>query len=129
MLAPWEVSSKVWLKEDDLKQLAAGNPAAQWLANPGRDWLKMWQEKFGVDGFNPFDTLAIAYVTSPELLKWEDLPAEIQMLPDDRTPPNEKPKDKPYLLVGKDVASKRSVRYCHTPKPGFKQDLMARLLR
>lgn len=129
VLAPWEVSSKVWLKEDDLKQLAAGKPSAQWLVNPGRDWLRMWQEQFGVDGFNPFDTLAVAYVTSPELLEWEDLPCAIQMLPDDRTPANEPPENKPYLLVGKEVSSQRTVRYCHTPKPGFKLDLMARLLR
>ena len=129
VLAPWEVSSKVWLKEDDLKQLAAGKPSAQWLVNPGRDWLKMWQEKFGVDGFNPFDTLAIAYVTSPQLLEWEDLPTEIQTLPDDTAQASEKPKNKPYLIVGKDVTSNRTVRYCHTPKPGFKPDLMARLLK
>lgn len=129
VLAPWEVSSKVWLKEDDLKQLAAGKLSAQWLVNPGRDWLKMWQEKFGVDGFNPFDTLAIAYVTSPELLEWEDLPTEIQTLPDDPAQTSEKPKYKPYLIVGKAVTSKRKVRYCHTPKPGFKPDLLARLLR
>ena len=129
VLAPWEVSSKVWLQEDDLNQLAAGKPSAQWLAAPGRDWLAMWKENFGVDGFNPFDTLAIAYATSPDLLEWEDLPCAIQFLPDDRTPANELPKTKPYLLVGKEVASQRTVRYCHTPKPGFKPDLMARLLK
>lgn len=129
VLAPWEVSSKVWLREAHLQQLAAGKPSAQWLAAPGRDWLKMWQQQFGVDGFNPFDTLAIAYVTSPQLLEWEDLPCAIQMLPDDRTPANEKPKPKPYLLVGKEVAAPRTVRYCHTPKPEFKEDLMVRLLK
>ena len=129
VLAPWEVSSKVWLKEADLQQLAAGKPSTRWLAAPGRDWLAMWQQQFGVDGFNPFDTLALAYVTSPDLLEWEDLPCAIQSLPDDRTPANEKPKDKPYLLAGKEVAAQRTVRYCHTPKPGFKPDLMARLLR
>jgi pyrimidine-specific ribonucleoside hydrolase len=129
VLAPWEVSSKVWLTNDDLNQLAAGKPSAQWLAAPGRDWLQMWQEKFGVDGFNPFDTLAIAYVTSPELLEWEDLPCAIQTLPDDRAPAGEKAKNKPFLVVAQDLASKRTVRYCHTPKPAFKSDLMARLLR
>lgn len=129
VLAPWEVSSKVWLKEDDLNQLAAGKPSAQWLAAPGRDWLAMWKEKFSIDGFNPFDTLAVGYLTSPELLAWEDLPCEIQTLPDDRTSAGAKPESKPYLLVGKEVASQRTVRYCHTPKPGFKLDLMARLLR
>jgi pyrimidine-specific ribonucleoside hydrolase len=129
VLAPWEVSSKVWLQEDDLKQLAAGKPSAQWLASPGRDWLKMWQEQFGADGFNPFDTLAVAYVTAPELLEWEDLPCAIQTLPDDRAQANETLPAKPYLLVAKELSAKRTVRYCHTPKPEFKPDLMARLLK
>ncbi len=129
VLAPWEVSSKVWLKEDDVKQLAAGKPSAQWLANPARDWMKMWREKFGADGFNPFDTLAVAYVTSPESLEWEDLPAEIRTLPDDTSQANDRPKEKPYLLAAREITSKRMVRYCHTPKAGFKQDLMMRLLK
>ncbi|MFN0120861.1 MAG: nucleoside hydrolase [Blastocatellia bacterium] len=128
-LAPWEVSSKVWMKAADLDALAAGKPATQWLAAPGRDWLKMWQEKFDADGFNPFDTLAIAYVTSPQTLTWEDLPAIIQKGPDDRAPAGSKAPDKPYLVAGKEIKSTRMVRYIHTPKPEFKADLLARLLR
>ncbi len=132
VLAPWEVSSKVWLKEDDLKLLAAGKPLMQWLVNPGRDWMKMWREKFDADGFNPFDTLAVGYVTSPELLECEDLPVEIRTLPDDTTQPKqtkEKTRTKPYLLAARESAAKHLVRYCHTPKPGFKPDLISRLLR
>src|SRR5574341_2310651 len=132
VLAPWEVSSKVWLKEDDVKQLAAGNPSAQWLAPPGRDWLKMWQEKFGADGFNPFDTLAVGYVTSPQLFECEDLPAEISTLPDDTAAAKaagRKTGTKPYLLAAREIAAKRLVRYCHTPKAAFKEDLMSRLLK
>ena len=83
---------------------------------------------FEVGGFTPFDTLAVAYATSPELLEWEDLPCEIQTLPDNRTQTGEKAKEKPYLLVVQDLASKRTVRYCHTAKSGFKADLMTRLL-
>ena len=26
----------------------------------------MWKRLFGVDGFNPFDTLAVAYAISPD---------------------------------------------------------------
>jgi inosine-uridine nucleoside N-ribohydrolase len=125
VLAPWEISSKVWLREADLDRLAAGPPAAQWLVAPGRDWLAMWREKFDVDGFNPFDTLAVAYVTSPELIECEDLPAQIRQLPDDAN----SGATKPYLLAAKELAPARSVRYCHTPKPAFQPDLMARLLK
>jgi hypothetical protein len=86
-----------------------------------------------LDGFNPFDTLAIGYMTSPQMIKCEDLPAEIKTLPDD-TKPQEAKKGakvevKPYLLAGQEVSSKRMVKYCYLPTPEFKEDLMARLLR
>jgi ABC-type antimicrobial peptide transport system permease subunit len=35
--------------------------------------LKKWRSDLGLDGFNPFDTLAIAYLTSPQLTRWEEL--------------------------------------------------------
>lgn len=132
VLAPWEISSKVWLKEADLELLASGNAATQWLVKPATDWLRMWQEKFGADGFNPFDTLAVAYLTSPHLITWEELPVEIRMLPDDAAhekQPDGGAKEKPYLLAAKEIASKRVVRYCFNAALGFKNDLMARLLK
>ncbi len=36
-LAPWEISSKVWLKEAELKRLAEGNEATRWLHPPTAD--------------------------------------------------------------------------------------------
>lgn len=127
VLAPWEVSSKVWIRQADLERLSIASEGARYLVKPATDWLNMWIERFGTDGYNPFDTLAVGYVTSPELIEWEELPAEIESLPDDTSP--EKPANKPYLLVSREIARGRMVRYCHTPKPAFKDDLMRRLLR
>lgn len=131
-LAPWEVSSKVWLKNSDLKMLETGNEATQWLFKPASDWLELWQEKFGTDGFNPFDTLAIAYLTSPQMIESEEIPAEIKVLPDDVNQTKQtsgKILEKPYLLVSKETSSKRKVRYCFSPSQEFKGDLMSRLLK
>lgn len=132
VLAPWEVSSKVWLTAADVEKFRSGNAATQWLLQPALDWLKLWKDRFGVDGFNPFDTLAVGYAISPSMLQCEDLPVEIRTMPDDVNP--EKRADgtvpeKPYLLVSKDLASKRSVWYCSSPSPQFKDDLMQRLLQ
>jgi inosine-uridine nucleoside N-ribohydrolase len=132
VLAPWEVSSKVWLREAELKQLAAGTEATKWLHAPASDWLKKWQRDLGLDGFNPFDTLAIAYLTSPQWITSEVLPAAIQTLPDDVNPKplaNGKVPEKPYLLAGKTIRSKRKVRYCYNAAPEFTADLMKRLLK
>lgn len=132
VLAPWEVSSKVWLKETDLQRLREGTEATKWLAAPATIWLKKWQDDLGLDGFNPFDTLAIGYLTDPKTIKWETLPIEIKNLPDDTqtTPkPGETLKNKPYLLVGPKIKSKKKVKYCFEPTTEFKETLMVRLLR
>ncbi len=130
-LAPWEVSSHVWLKADDLERLRNGNEATKYMFEPATDWLAKWKADLGLDGFNPFDTLAIGWVTHPQLLKSEVLPIEIQTLPDDTQTPKagEAVKQKPYLIVSAQLATKRRARYCYEPLPEFKALLMNRLLR
>lgn len=133
-LAPWELSSHVWLREADLQRLQNGTEATRWLYPAAVRWLKQWQTGLQLDGFNPFDTLAIGYLTSPQMIKCEDLPAEIKTLPDDTQSDEDakkegKKRDKPYLLAGREVNSKRAVKYCYLPAPEFKEDLMMRLLR
>ena len=129
-LTPWEISSHVWLRAEDLDRLAQGPPAAQWLVPAARDWLGFWQEGFGVDGFNPFDTLAVGYMTSPELISCDVLPVEIRLLPDDQVLAGgqDDVSDKPYLLASQDLESETEVRYCHTPAKSFVSDLTERLL-
>ncbi len=130
--APWEISSKVWLRESEVQRLSTGTEATKFLFAPASDWLKKWRNDLGLDGFNPFDTLAVAYLTSPQLIESEELFSEIQVLPDDvNTKPlaDGKLAKKPYLLAGKEVTSKRRVKYCYGVSPKFAEDLMRRLLR
>lgn len=134
VLAPWEVSSHVWLREAELERLKNGTEATRWLYPAAAKWLKQWQANLQLDGFNPFDTLAIGYLTSPQMIQCEDLPAEIKTLPDDTQTSEDvkksgKKPDKPYLLAGRELASKRRVKYCYQPAPEFKEDLMTRLLK
>jgi inosine-uridine nucleoside N-ribohydrolase len=117
VLAPWEISSKVWLAASDLDRLRGRSPALDWLYEPASDWLHLWRKNFGVDGFNPFDTLAVAAVSSPSMIECETLPVQIQELP-----------DKPYLLLSREIVSTHSAQYCYEAKPEFKDDLMRRLL-
>ena len=123
VLAPWEISSKVWITGDDLDKLKKTGAAGEYLYKPASDWLHMWKENFGAQGFNPFDTLAVAYLTTPNLLKCDSISAQVQILPDDTKPKGEKA----YLLVDGDLPGSKKVTYCHTPEPGFKADLLKRL--
>ena len=129
MLAPFEVASRVWLTESDLARLEGGPAFVQAMLPPAREWLALWRDVFAVDGFNPFDTLAIAAAARPELLVAEELSASIEVLPDDVTEERmqgARAKEKPYLLVR--PLPGRAVRYYATASAPFKDWLMGRLL-
>jgi pyrimidine-specific ribonucleoside hydrolase len=130
-LAPFEISSKVWLKTPELDAIARDDPKAGWIVAPARRWLALWTRTFGVDGFNPFDTLAVARVTSPSQLTCETLPARIDVLADDATEARVQGTAvtrKPYLLVSREFAgSVPSVEYCYDVSAGFKPDLLRRI--
>jgi hypothetical protein len=95
--------------------------------------LALWGRLFGVDGFNPFDTLAVAYAISPGGFACEALAARIETLADDVTEPGVqgvKVDRKPYLLASNarsDTGAR--VTYCATAPAGFKEDLLTRLMR
>ena len=127
VLVPWEISSKVWMRRADLERLTRGGPEARYLFEPASDWLAWWQENIGVDGFNPFDTLAVGYLTSPALIRCRKADAKIAYEPDD-TVPAETAKTKPYLLVSFKPARSHALLYCSKAGSQFKEDLMARVL-
>lgn len=134
VLTPFEISAKIWLRRGDLDRLAsAPSAAARALAPPARAWLGLWTRLFGVDGFNPFDTLAVAYAISPDGFRCEVLKARIDTLADDVTEPGVQGVTvdrKPYLLASNTLTGSPSrVTYCSEAPPAFKEDLLARLTR
>jgi inosine-uridine nucleoside N-ribohydrolase len=124
-LAPWEISSKVWLTPGDIDALAARRPRFSSLLPAVRDWLALWRDQFGATGFNPFDTLAVGYVLAPSTLTCSAMNASIENAPDDTT--SALGAQKPYLFVRPPGPGGRKVRYCHAAAPGFRKDLLARV--
>ena len=125
VFAPWEVSSHVWLREPDLDWLSEQSEAGAWLAAACRSWLARWQRTLRLDGFNPFDTLALAWVTHPQLIESFEGGAWIEELEDD-TEPNSG-KHKPYLLVDPERRELRQVTYTYRPADAFQPLLLERL--
>lgn len=126
VLAPWEVSSHVWIRQADLDALASSGKSGAYLAEKSKSWIGMWKRNFKFDGFNPFDTLGVVWVTHPELIESFTGSAEIKRGPNDRSGPGEA-SEKAYLIVNENEMSGRMVRYCYKPKPEFKVVLMERL--
>lgn len=125
--APWEISSQVWITADDVRDLAAKNPGIEYMRAALEDWLKVWQQRFGATGFNPFDTLAIGYLVDRSDLVCDAFAASIETAADDTLVPPDPAREKPYLLVRPQNPNRRTVQYCYEAKPGFKVDLLRRL--
>ncbi len=47
--------------------LTAGGPVADLLRETVPDWLRLWQDQWNLPGFFPWDPIAVAYLTHPEL--------------------------------------------------------------
>lgn len=84
ILAPFEISSKVWITEEFLMRLAGfDSPVSAFLHKACLPWLGMWRERFSTGfvptvGFNPFDCLAIACLTDHDLISFEPCDASIE---------------------------------------------------
>jgi pyrimidine-specific ribonucleoside hydrolase len=124
-LAPWEVSSQVWIRRADMEALSSRSESGRFLAESTASWLAFWREELGADGFNPFDTLAVAWVTHPDLIEWSEVAVWIEEGEDDTAPGSGA--RKPYLHVDPTRAGGRRARYAHYPAPAFHDLLVARL--
>ncbi len=124
VLAPFEISSKTPLTEEDIERFAGVPEIADFYLEPLRDYLKWYENRFGLRAIFPFDTLAVAYLTSPDWIQCDELPLAIETHPDDVEPT----RVKPYLVVGREIHSPHRARYCHTASPEFIPDLMKRML-
>ena len=127
--APWEVSSHVWMTKADLDQLAQSSASGKWVADRSRGWLQMWRDRFKTPGFNPFDTLAVGWLTHPDLIHSFEAGVWMETLEDDTGSPSAGTiPTKPYLLVDPDSTNKRRATYAYEPRPEFKQVLVQRLM-
>lgn len=126
VFAPWEVSSHVWLTQKDLDWLAKEGGSGVWITEKSLGWLEMWETRLNLHGFNPFDTLAIGWMTHPELIQGMKVIARIEEGPDD-TVQTGAPRTKPYLLVEPTTDHRRRIVYTFRPAEQFKSILLQRL--
>ena len=124
VLAPFEISAKTPIPQKDIERFATVPELADFFLEPLRDYVNWYDSHFQVRAIFPFDTLAVAYLTSPEWIDCDVLPVAIQTLPNDIRPSE----NKPYLIVSSELDTERRVTYCHTASDAFVPDLMRRLL-
>ncbi len=132
VLAPWEVSSKVWVTRGDVASLRETGPTGVYLHATTQHWLARWERRRGVAAFNPYDTLALGWVTHPQLIEGERVRAVIEHGPDEHADEDAASagQSKAYLHVrpadAPDAAGREAI-YLHTPDARFKDVLLSRV--
>lgn len=121
VLCPFEISSKVWITDQDLAELSGGDSGSRWLASHSEAWIKQWKAQ-GAQGFNPFDVLASHYILHPRDIISEPLNARLELHPDDTQSQKARQVFKNYLICDKKQGY--PVLYCHDVAEGYHQRLL-----
>ena len=132
VLAPWEVASHVWFSGDDLAALARRSAAGAWIAERAQSWLALWRRAVGVNGFTPFDMLAIAWMTHAPHIPVADAALWIEERPFGGRPPAHVPRGAraaALLLAEPTRPGGRRALYCYKPTSALKPVLLERLAR
>lgn len=126
VLAPWEVSSTVWVSRQDLADLAHRSDAGAWIDRTSQYWLDRWEKGLGVAAFNPYDTLAIGWLTHPDLIHGFDAIVTIEQGPDDgaTVAHSTSPTMKPYLHARPADSVTPNAIYLFKPDRAFKPVLL-----
>lgn len=76
-LLPFEIAQKMTLERPDLKRLAHNSAGARWIATRSRLWDFAWRLTTKVNGFHPYDLLAVAFIADPTQFHCEAASGEL----------------------------------------------------
>lgn len=125
VLSGYECSVYTFLGRTDLDFLARGSAGDQWLSKTLRPWQLLNKNLFGVDGFVPWDTTPLGYLTHPNYFKYyENIPVRINTRKSDTGGDGQKR----YLEVSyeyKDTPWRAT--YAYKTLPGFEEVVLESL--
>ena len=119
VLSGYECSIYTFLGRTDLDFLARGSEGDRWLSKTLLPWQLLYKNAFGVDGFVPWDTTPLGYLTHPTYFKYhEAIPVRINTRADDTG----RAGDKPFLEVSFDYKDTPwRATYAYKTLPGFEE--------
>ena len=127
VLSGYECSVYTFLGKTDISFLNNKNKSDKWVYDQLRPWQQFNQQLFGVDGFVPWDTTPLGYLTHPEYFKYhKNIPVRINVRPNDADTTG----SKPYLEVSYDYKNtKWRATYAYKTLPGFEEIVIEDLKR
>lgn len=130
VLSGFECSVYLFLGKTDYEFLNNSFEGDKWVYDFLRPWSKRCELGFGSDGFIPFDTTPLGYLTHPNFFKYyENIPVDIITRPNDATFPPNRPQEKAFLEVSTASKSKWKCTYAYKTLPGFEEIVIESLKR
>jgi len=125
VLSGFECSAYTMLGKTDIDFLERSpNEGDKWLYAQLRPWQVRAQTLFGVEGFIPYDTTPLGYLTHPQYFKYyRDIPVRINIRPNDATIGSSTTiRNKGYLEVSNEYkGTKWRAIYAYKTLPGFEE--------
>jgi purine nucleosidase len=76
-LMPFEAANQVTVTRRDMEELERTTGVAAWIAGESDGWIGFWEDRLDREGFSPFDSLAVGYLTAPGMFTCEIVPAKV----------------------------------------------------
>ena len=125
VLSGFECSAYTLLGKTDIDFLErSSNEGDKWLYAQLRPWQVRAQTLFGVEGYIPYDTTPLGYLTHPQYFKYyRDIPVRINIKPNDATiGASATIRNKAYLEVSQEYKdTKWRAIYAYKTRPGFEE--------
>ena len=127
VLSGYECSIYTFLGKTDIDFLNNINESDKWVYDQLRPWQQFNQKLFGVDGFVPWDTTPLGYLTHPNYFKYyHDIPVKINVCQNDAGTTN----NKLYLEASYDYKNTNwRATYAYKTLPGFEEIVIDDLKR
>ena len=106
-LMPFEAANQVTVTRQDMEALESTAGAVSWIAGESDGWIGFWEEKLERDGFSPFDSLTVGYLTVPGMFTCETIRAKVVRR-------HRRFKTRSTLEVSENFIDGTPVTWCHT---------------
>lgn len=131
VLSGFQCSEYLFLGKTDYDFLANGDEFDNYLHEKFVPWSRLMERGFGINGFVPWDTTPVGYLTHPKYFKYyEDIPVKIVEKENDSTLPlikSKENKQKLYLEASYDYDSPHKVKFAYRTVLGFEEIILETL--
>lgn len=131
VLSGFECSQHLFLGKTDYEFLQNGDEFEKYMYQEFLPWSKRFKTGFGIDGFVPWDTTPVGYLTHPKFFKYyENIPVHLIQKKNDATLPlvkKKKQRVKKFLEASYHIETPYKALFAYKPVLGFEEKILEAL--